>query len=116
MLTDPDTYEDFLAMMGPTWRKEVCARSLLSLPFNRPVRLADRVECPALFVIAEQDSIAPAAAVRETARRVGPQAEVVSYDCPHFQIYLSEQTTGDSIFERSVTAQTEFLARVLGPR
>lgn len=113
MLTDPDTYEDFLAMMGPTWRKEVCARSLLSLPFNRPVQLADQVECPALFVIAERDSIAPAAAVREAARRVGPQAEVVSYDCPHFAIYLAKKTVGETIFERSVTAQAEFLARVL---
>lgn len=60
-------------------------------------------------MIAELDSIAPAAAVREAARRVGPQAEVVSYDCPHFAIYLAKKT----IFERSVTAQAEFLARVL---
>ena len=118
MLTDADTYEDFLALMGPTWRKEVCARGLLSLPFNRPVRMAEAVQCPALFVIAEQDTIAPAAAVRETARRIGARAEVVGFDCAHFAIYFSDldpasDPGGESIFERSVSAQTEFLVRTL---
>ena len=107
MLTDASSYDDYLAMMGPTWRNEVCARSLLTVPFNRPVRAAGSVRCPTLLIIAEQDTIAPAGAVRETARRIGPRAEMLSFDCPHFDIYRG------AVFERSVSAQVEFLTRVL---
>lgn len=107
MLTDPDSYDDYLAMMGPTWVREVCARSLLGVPFNRPVRLAEQITCPSLLVLAERDTIAPPDAVRETARRIGSEAEVVAFDCPHFDIYRGE------VFERSVTAQVAFLRRTV---
>lgn len=107
LLTAED-FTDYLDLMGPTWRNEVCARSLLGLPFNRAVLRADRISCPTLFVVAEQDSIAPPAAVREAARRVGPLAEVVSFDCPHFDIY------GGSVLEDSLDAQVRFLTDVLG--
>ncbi|MEJ7832161.1 MAG: alpha/beta hydrolase [Nocardioides sp.] len=108
MLTDPHSYADYLALMGPTWDPKVCARSLLGVPFNRPVRSADQITCPALLVLAERDTIAPPEAVRETARRIGPQAEVVAFDCPHFDIYRGE------VFERSVSAQVAFLQRTVG--
>lgn len=106
-LLTADDHEDYLALMGPTWRNEVCARSLLGLPFNRAVLSADDVACPALFVLAEQDTIAPPEAVREAARRVGPSAEVIVFDCPHFDIY------GGAVFEQSVSAQVDFLLRCL---
>ncbi|MGJ9422944.1 alpha/beta hydrolase [Aeromicrobium sp. CF3.5] len=107
-LLTADDFADYLGLMGPTWRNAVCARSLLGLPFNRAVLRAGDVSCPALFVIAEQDSIAPPTAVREAARRVGPLAEVAAYDCPHFDIY------GGQVFEESVSAQVGFLTRILG--
>lgn len=107
LLTAED-FTDYLDLMGPTWRNAVCARSLLGLPFNRAVLRAGDVECPTLFVIAEQDTIAPPASVREAARRVGALAEIVTYDCPHFDIY------GGQVFEQSVTAQVGFLTRILG--
>jgi pimeloyl-ACP methyl ester carboxylesterase len=107
MLTDATSYRDYLDMMGPTWRNEVCARSLLLVPFNRPVRRAGRVRCPVLLVIAERDTIAPASAVREVARRIGPLAETLSFDCAHFDIYRGE------IFTTSVATQVEFLTRAL---
>lgn len=107
-LLTADDFTDYLDLMGPSWRNDVCARSLLGLPFNRAVLRAGAVSCPALFVIAEQDRIAPPGAVREAARRVGDLAEVVSYDCPHFDIY------GGAVFEESVTAQVRFLTRILG--
>ncbi len=109
-LLTADDFADYLDLMGPTWRNDVCARSLLGLPFNRAVLRAGDVRCPALFVIAEQDSIAPPTSVREAARRVGDLAQVASYDCPHFDIY------GGTVFEESVTAQVGFLTRILaGP-
>ncbi len=72
------------------------------------MRLAGDVRCPTLLVIAEYDEIAPSTAVHEVARRIGPLAEVVSYDCGHFAIYAGEE------FEDSVGRQVEFLERVLG--
>ena len=109
MLTDATSYADYLDMMGPTWRNEICARSLLTVPLNRPIRLASRVACPTLLIIAERDTVAPAAVVRDAASRIGTQAEVIAFDCPHFDIYRGD------VFERSVDAQVEFLARTLAP-
>lgn len=98
---------DFEAMTGPSFRNEMCARGLLRIAFNRPVRRAAEVACPTLLVVAEQDEIAPAASVHEVAGLIGERAEVVSFDCRHFAIYQGE------VFERSVTVQAEFLRRVL---
>lgn len=107
MLTDAASYRDYLAMMGPTWRNEVCARSLLGVPFNRPIRRAKDVRCPTMLVIASQDTIAPPAVVHDTARRIGAAAEVLELDCPHFDIYRGAHV------ERSITAQCDFLRRTL---
>lgn len=101
---------DFARIVGPTFRNEMCARGILRIGLNRPIRLADRVRCPTLLVIAEYDEIAPSTAVHEVARRIGAGAEVASYDCGHFAIYAGEQ------FTDSVSRQVEFLRRVLAPQ
>ena len=67
------------------------------------MRAASKLSCPTLFVVAEQDNVAPPAAVHEAARRAGARAEVESYDCGHFEIYVGE------VFEKSVARQVEFL-------
>lgn len=108
MISGPGA-EEFSALTGPSFRNEMCARGIARIPFNRPVRLASRVRCPTLLVIAEYDEIAPSTAIHEVARRIGPAAEVVPYDCGHFAIYAGEE------FEDSVTRQVQFLQRVLGP-
>jgi uncharacterized protein len=100
----------FERLTGPTFRNEMAARGVPRVARNRPVRVAEQVRCPALLVVAERDEIAPAAAVREVARRIGALAEVASYDCEHFDLYAGE------VFEVSVAAQTAFLQRVLAPR
>ncbi|WP_345459147.1 alpha/beta hydrolase [Nocardioides marinquilinus] len=100
----------FERLTGPTFRNEMAARGVPRVARNRPVRVADRVRCPALLVVAERDEIAPAAAVREVARRIGGRAEVASYDCGHFDLYEG------AVFEESVAVQAAFLRRVLAPR
>ena len=107
MISGPGA-EQFAALTGPTFRNEMCARGIPRIAFNRPGRLAAKVACPTLLVIAEYDEIAPSTAVHEVARRIGSPAEVVSYDCGHFAIYAGEE------FESSVARQVEFLGRVLG--
>lgn len=106
MLTDAASWAHYEAMMGPTWERRVCARSLLRLPFNRPVTLAPRVRCPTLFVVVEADAITPPGAVRATAARM-PRADVVAFAGPHFEIYR------DPLRAQSLTAQVDFLRRVL---
>ena len=94
-------------ILGATFRNEICARGLLRIATNRPVRRAHRVTCPMFLVVAERDEIAPAEAVRETGRRAGGPVEVLAFECEHFAIYLGE------VFEASVSAQVDFLRRQL---
>lgn len=108
MISGPGA-ELFEQITGPSFRNEMCARGIARIAFNRPVRLAGDVRCPTLLVIAEYDEIAPSTAVHEVARRLGPLAEVVSYDCGHFAIYAGEE------FADSVSRQVAFLTRVLAP-
>lgn len=107
VISAPGAEAGYQAIMGPTFRNEMCARGVLRIGFNRPVRSAGKLTCPAFIVIAEQDNIAPVSAVHKVAQRIGDKAEVLSLDCGHFDIYVGE------IFDRSVAAQVAFLRRVL---
>ncbi len=84
----------------------VTARSGLLVPLYRPTRDAQRVRCPSLLQLCEQDTVAPPAAGERAARRM-PQAEVVRYPLGHFDVYF------DAAFERSVADQEAFLRRHL---
>ena len=90
-------------IMGPTFRNEMCARGILRIPLNRPVRLASRVQAPTMLVLATQDNVAPPDAVRTVARKLRGRVEVLTLDVGHFDIYVGEA------FETSVAAQVEFL-------
>ncbi len=109
MLTDASSYREYLDMMGPTWSNGLYARSLLGVPFNRPVRDAAQVRCPALFVLAERDAITPAEPIRAAARRMRPRSQILAFDCAHFDIYRGP------VFEASVAVQVDFLVRALTP-
>ncbi|WP_341924140.1 alpha/beta fold hydrolase [Nocardioides psychrotolerans] len=109
VISAPGAVAGYGAIMGPTFRNEMCARGILRIAANRPVRHAADVTCPVLLVVAEQDNIAPVASVREVARRLGDLAQTVSFDCGHFDVYV------DEVFEPNVTAQVAFLEKVLAP-
>lgn len=103
-MSSPDAYDGFLQMLSPVtrWRNEVTARSVLYLPWYRPITQVGQVQCPALYVICEQDSVAPADAARKAAR-LTPRSDVVTLACGHFDVY------GGVMFERSIDAQLQFL-------
>jgi uncharacterized protein len=103
VIVSPGAATRYTAIMGPTFRNEMCARGIVRLALNRPVTLAGRLRVPILLVVAEQDNVAPVAAVYAVARRAGTLAEVESFDCGHFDIYVGE------VFEKSVARQVEFL-------
>jgi len=78
---------DFEAMTGPTFRNEMCARGIVRIAANRPIRRVSAIRCPTLLVVAEHDEIAPSTSVHDAARRMGEHAEVAAYPCEHFALY-----------------------------
>lgn len=99
----------YQAIMGPTFRNEMCARGIMFIPLNRPVTSASKLHCPLLVVLAERDNIAPTNSVRAAAKKAGPLAQVLVLPSGHFDIYTGE------MFERSVATQVEFLTTQLKP-
>jgi pimeloyl-ACP methyl ester carboxylesterase len=71
-MNTPDAWEGYLAIVPPdsSWKNQCPARVFLAAPFYRPISYADRVSCPALLVVAERDSLIPAAVVEKTAARI----------------------------------------------
>jgi pimeloyl-ACP methyl ester carboxylesterase len=107
VISAPGSVAGYQAIMGPTFRNEMLGRGILRLALNRPVRSAGKLTCPILLIVADNDNIAPAAAVHRVARKA-PHSEVEAFACGHFDIYLGE------VFEKSVARQVEFLSRHLG--
>ena len=105
-MTEPDALPGFTAMVPPEslWRNEVAARLMLSLPFYRPVRLADRLRMPVLFCVCDIDTTTPPGSTIKAAR-LAPCGEVRSYHYGHFAIYSDPEVKAD---------QVAFLRRVLG--
>lgn len=108
VMNKPDSLPGYLALVPETsgWENACPARIFFTFPAYRPVRYAAQVRCPALLVLAEQDSLIPAAAVRAAAAKM-PQAESLALPCGHFDAYAGP------MFERAVRAETDFLVRRL---
>ena len=85
-------------------RSDVAARFALQINLDRPGRHARRLACPALFVVCEADTVAPAGPTLRHVSRA-PHGTVVRVPEGHFDIYVGET------FERNVATQLEFLAR-----
>jgi pimeloyl-ACP methyl ester carboxylesterase len=108
VMATPDSEPGFRALLPEEtlWENRVAARIALRIGTYRPGRAAERVSCPALFCVCDQDSLAPAeTTVRNAAR--APRGQVNRYPIGHFDIYVGEW------FERAVTDQTEFLVERL---
>jgi uncharacterized protein len=93
-----DRYDELLA------ENNVAARIALRVPFYSPGRAAKRITAPALLQLAKQDIVTPYDAAMKIVRRI-PNAEVLSYDCQHFEPYLEPH------FDTVATDQIEFLKR-----
>jgi dienelactone hydrolase len=107
-MSSPDAVQGIadITPPGSTWRNELCARMMLELGGYRPGASAGKIGCPILYSIAEEDRILSARAAHATAARA-PRAEVKSYACGHFDIYVPPH------WEQVVSDQTEFLVRHL---
>lgn len=109
-MSSEDAEPGMRAIAGPTWRNEFCARELLEVALNRPVRRASDVRCPLLIQIADRDSVAPPEAAARAAWQAPGWAELRRYPIGHFDIYVGEW------FERSIGDQLHFLRRHLKPQ
>ena len=54
-MSSADAEPGMRAIAGPTWRNEFCAREVLEVSLNRPVRRAGEVRCPLLIQIADRE-------------------------------------------------------------
>ncbi len=108
LMTAPDAVPGYLALVeeDSTFRNEVAARVALEIAFGRPGAKARRLRCPALFVVCERDTVAPARATLKHVAKA-PQGEVVRRDAGHFDIYVGEE------FETTVRDELAFLQRLV---
>lgn len=106
MMTTPDTLPGLKGISAPGWRNELCGRLSLTLALHRPGLKTDRLPCPILIAICDEDSLVVPAAAVKAAQRAGKLATVKHYAMGHFDIYLGEW------FERSIKDQIDFLQQV----
>jgi pimeloyl-ACP methyl ester carboxylesterase len=104
ILNTPECEPGYRALVpeGSSWINQVPARILLSIAGYRPSTLAGEVRCPALLVLAERDSLIPAATVARTAARIA-DCRLERLPCGHFEPYVGEW------FEKNVSLQQAFL-------
>jgi dienelactone hydrolase len=107
-MSSPDAVPGFAEMTPPdsTWRNEICARAMMEVGSYNPGRSASKIACPILYSIAEEDRVLSARAAHDTARRAS-RAEVKSYACGHFDVYMPPH------WEQVVSDQVDFLTRHL---
>lgn len=107
-ITEAEGLSGFAKITPPdsNWRNHICARFGLSVGMYRPGLNAAQVQCPILFCVAEQDTVTPPSLVHAAAARA-PQAEVKSYQCGHFDVYL------EPFWAAVVADQVAFLRRHL---
>jgi pimeloyl-ACP methyl ester carboxylesterase len=107
-MNTPESLPGLLSIVpdAATWDNKVCARILFKFPMYRPLRFASGVKCPALLMLAENDSLVVPDIVRKAAKRM-TNAQVISYPFGHFDIYH-----GDG-FNDAIAKQTSFLVQHL---
>ena len=91
---------------GSAWENKCPGRIALTFPFYRPIASASKVKCPALIMLAENDSLIDPKSVEKTAARM-PNSTLIRYPYGHFDIY------NGVAFEEAVGKQTEFLEKQL---
>lgn len=103
-----DAFSGYSRITPDDWRNQFAARAGLTLGLYRPIKSIDKLPCPALILVCDRDSVAPAEAAVKAGEIAGERAEVHRYDMGHFDIYVGEG------FEQSSNDQLAFLRKHLG--
>lgn len=87
------------------WQNRLAARSILGIPFQRPVRRAADIQVPVLLVVAESDTQAPVEPALTVANRA-PRAELRRSRGGHYDVYQ-----GGAAFDEVMEWEVDFLRR-----
>lgn len=107
-LNTPDALPGFLSIIDPAarWENKCCARILFTFPTYRPLSHVSKVKCPALVLLAEEDSLVSPDVIRKAVSRM-PKAELAAFAGGHFELY------NGPAFEPAIGRQVDFLKRHL---
>jgi pimeloyl-ACP methyl ester carboxylesterase len=110
LMTAADAEPGYMALVpeGLSFRAEVAARIAMHIPFYYPGHAAQQLQCPTLFCICDNDTVAPAAATLHHARKA-PRGEIKCYPVGHFDIYHG------SAFDQVIADQLAFLKSHVPP-
>jgi len=106
-MSSHDAWEGYTALMPGEVPNEVAARIALVLPLFRPVMQASKVTCPALVLICEKDTVAPASSAEKAVLAMA-QPTVKRYPVGHFDVYQGDARAV------SLNDQLAFLAGLAG--
>lgn len=96
-----------ITALSRTFKNEICPRFMLLLWMHRPVSKARQIQCPALLLICDQDSVAPAYSAELVREKCDRYVTAIHYDIGHFDIYTGNDR------EKSLHDQMKFLEKVL---
>lgn len=74
------------------WKPQITARSLLRIPFYRPIRRTGEITCPLLICVCESDTEVIPKSAHEAARQA-EKGRSLGYPISHFAIYLGDDFT-----------------------
>lgn len=109
IMSTPDSLSGMLQVMGMTSEDELdhhnfCPANIaFTLTVYRPIRYAKKINCPALVIGAEKDTLFPTDGPRKAAERM-KQATYIGLPMTHFEPYVGEP------FEKLVVQMAHFLA------
>ncbi len=106
-MSTPDAQPGYQAIASNSFKNQVAARIVLSIPGYNPEKVIHRLKCPILIQVCNNDALAPPPAARKAAGKTN-QSELVQYPLSHFEIYTGKH------FDKSVIDQLEFFTKHLG--
>ena len=105
MLNLPGTFEGIeeLAKESKTFENEICARVAFMPHHPDPMKIADKIECKVLFVVATKDNLVSPRSHIALDEILGDKSQVVSLEYDHWQVYKGEP------FKENIKHQIDFL-------
>jgi len=110
MITAPGAFEEISELLGSskTFVNETCARLSLLPHAPDPIKSAEKVKCPVLFLTCGEDNLVSPTSHYRIVKVLGDYAEVVEYPIGHFDIYKGIH------FDNATRAMVEFMDEKLG--
>ncbi len=111
LLNTPGSWEGYFSLIpdNSNWQNGVPARVLMTIGFYRPIQTVNRIKVPVLVVTGSHDDITPEKIALKAVAKI-PNAEHISLDSDHFQVY-----GGGTAFKNNITSQISFLRKRIIP-